>query len=91
MSPFFQPVHHPQALPVVAKALGGKLVQGPLSGVAKGGVAQVVGQGNGLGKVLVKPQGPGNGAGNLGDLQGVGEPGAVVVSLGREENLGFVL
>ena len=65
----------------MGEAARGHLVQGPLSGVAKGGVAQVVAQGDGLGQVLVQPQGPRDGPGDAGDLQGVGHAGAVVVPL----------
>ena len=77
----FQPVHHPQALLVVAEPCGERLVQRPLPCVAKGGVPQVVSQGDGLGQVFVEPQAPGDGAGDLGDLQRVGQTGAVVVAL----------
>ena len=72
-------------------AEGGQLVEGALPGVAEGGVPQIVPQGDGLGQVLVEAQAPGNGAGDLRHLQGVGEPGAVVVALGGEEDLGLVL
>ena len=42
-----------------------ELVERPFSGVAKGRVAQVMGQADGLGQVFVQPQRPGNGAGDL--------------------------
>ena len=74
-------VHHPQALHIVLEAAGRELIQRPFSGVAEGGVAKVVGEADGLGQVLVEPQRPGDGAGDLADLQRVGEPGAVVVPL----------
>ena len=48
-----QPVHHPQGLLVVGEAPGHDGVEQPLSGVAEGGVAQVVAQGDGLSQVLV--------------------------------------
>ena len=47
--------------------------------MAERGMPQVVGQTDGLGQVLVQPQGPGDGSGDLGHLQGMGEPGAVVI------------
>ena len=54
-------------------------MQRPLSHVAKRSVAQIVAQGDGLHKVGVQPQGDCDGAGNLGDLQGVGQTGPPVV------------
>ena len=62
------PLHHPG--------------QRPLPGVAEGGVSQVVGQGGGLGEVLVESQPPGHGPGDAGHLQRMGHPGAVVIPLG---------
>ena len=47
-------------------------------------------QGDGLGEVLVEAQGPGDGAGDLVDLQRVGQAGAVVVAFGRQEHLGLL-
>ena len=40
--------------------------------------------------VLVVAEGAGNGTGDLRDLQRMGQPGAVVVTLRRKEHLGFV-
>ena len=84
-------VHHPQALHIVLEAAGRELVECPLSGVAEGGVAKVVGEADGLGQVLIEPQRPGDGAGDLGDFQRVGQAGAVEVALRREEDLRFLL
>ena len=84
-------VHHPQALHIVLEAAGRELIQRPLSGVAEGGVAKVVGEADGLGQVLIEPQRPGDGAGDLGDFQRVGQAGAVEVALRREEDLRFLL
>ena len=67
------------------------LVQGPLPGVAEGRVAQIVAQADGLRQILVQPEGPRHGARQTGDLQGVGQAGAVVVSLRLEKDLGLVL
>ena len=47
-------------------------------------------KGYGLGEVDVKPQGTCDCAGDLGDLDGVGEAGAIVVSLRRQEDLRLV-
>ena len=46
---------------------------------------------DGLGQILVQAQAPGDGAGNLRDLQRMGQPGAVQVALRREEHLRFLL
>ena len=50
---------------VVGKAAGAQAVQRALSRVAEGGMPQVVAQGDGLGQILVQPQRPGDGAGDL--------------------------
>ena len=84
-------VHHSQALHIVLEAAGRELIQRPLSGVAEGGVAKVMGEADGLSQVLVEPQRPGDGAGDLGDFQRVGQAGAVEVALRREEDLCFLL
>ena len=73
------------------KPSGDQAVQHPLADVAEGGVPQVVAQGDGLGQVLVEAQGAGDGPGHLLHLQGVGEPGPVVVAQRRHEHLGLVL
>ena len=67
-----------------------KLVQHLLALVAEGGMAQVVGQGDGFGQVLVEVEGAGDVAGDGGDFDGVGEPGAEMVAGAVEENLGLV-
>ena len=86
----FQLLHHPQALAVVGEALIVTAGQRVLSCVAEGGVAEIVSQGGGLGEVFVQPKGAGHGAGDLGDLQGMGQAGAVVIPRGGEEHLGLV-
>ena len=48
-------------------------------------------QGDGLRQVLIQSEGPGDGAGDAADLQGVGHAGAVVVPLGLKKHLGLVL
>jgi len=71
--------------------VGHQLVQCLLAGVAEGGVAEVVGERDGLGDVLVGPQCPRECAGDLGDLQRVGQAGAEVVLLVGDEDLGLVV
>jgi hypothetical protein len=53
-------------------------------------MAEIVAETDGLNEIFVKPQGPGNGAGDLGHLERVGEPDPVVVSLGGQKDLSLV-
>ena len=62
-----------------------------LAEVAEGRVAQVVAERDGLGEVLVEAQGARARAGDLRDVERMGEPHTVVVALGRQEHLGLVL
>ena len=59
-----------------------------LTAVATGAVAAVVAEGDGLGEGHIEAGGPGHGGGHLGDLEGVGQPGALVV-VGEDEHLGL--
>jgi hypothetical protein len=87
----FQVIHHSQALLVVAEGPAEEGRQGFLAQMAEGRVAQIVSQSDGFGQVLVQPQGPGGGPSDLGHLERVGEPNAVMVALGRDEDLRLVL
>ena len=49
----FQHLHHPQALFVMAEAVFRQAVEGSFAAVAKGGMAQVVSQSDGLGQILI--------------------------------------
>ena len=62
--------------------------QGVLAGVAARTVAAVVAEGDGLGEGDVEAQTAGDRGGDLGDLEGVGEPRALVV-VGEDEHLGL--
>ena len=53
-----------------------------------GAVPAVVAEGDGLGEGHVEADGPGDGRGHLGHLQGMGEAGALVV-VGEHEDLGL--
>ncbi len=88
-----QPGDNSQGLGVVIEAaIGGhELVEFAFAGMAKGRVAKIVGQGQGFGQILVKAEDAGNGPCDLGNFNGMGEPGAVVVALVIHENLGFML
>ena len=62
--------------------------EGVLAGVAARAVAAVVPEGDGLGQRHVEPAGPGDAGGHLGHLEGVGQPGPLVV-VGEDEDLGL--
>ena len=73
------------ALPSKPPQLGTELVERHLAVVPEGRVPHVVGQRGGLGEVGVAAQRVGEVAGDLGDLEAVGEPVAhEVVGLGTE-------
>ena len=72
-------------------ALAQRGVESALAGVAEGRVAEVVAEPDRLGQVLVEAERPRDGAGDPAGLEGVGEPGPVVVALGGDEDLRLVL
>jgi hypothetical protein len=53
-------------------------------------VAEVVGQGDRFGQVLVEPQGPRDRPGDLGNFQRMGQPGPEVVLDRRDKDLGLM-
>ena len=65
------------------------VVEGALAGVAEGRVANVVDEGEGFGEVFVEAEARGDVAGDLCDLDGVGEAGAEVVGGAGGEDLGL--
>ena len=85
----FQMIDDAQTLLVVAKS-GEGLGQGGLAGVAERGVTEIVAEADRLDQVLVEAEGAADGAGDLGDFEGVGEAGAVVVAGGGDEDLRLV-
>ena len=70
----------------VVVAAGDVRRQGVLAGVATRAVAAVVAEGDRLGEGDVEAERAGHGRGDLGDLEGVGEAGALVV-VGEHEHL----
>ncbi len=86
----FEQIHKPQALLVVAEALRTDLIECALSCMAEGRVPQVMAERNRFGKILVEAERPRNRPRDLRDFERVRQPGAVVVALGRNENLRFV-
>ena len=88
-------VHDPQRVLVVAELPAEALLQARvehrLADVPERRVAEVVTEPDRLGEVLVEAQRASDRARDLGDLERVGQPGAVVVALGRHEHLRLVL
>ena len=82
-----------QGLGVVVEAaeIGQARVERALAGMPERRVAEVVGERQRLGQVLVEAERAGERAGDLGHFQRVGQPGAVVVALVEHEDLGLVL
>jgi hypothetical protein len=66
-------------------------VERPLAGMAERRMAEIVGERQRLGQILVESERAGERARHLGDFERVGEPGAVMVALVEDEDLGLVL
>ena len=83
---------HTQALGVVIKAaiVLGCSRQRPFPGMAERRMAEIMRQGQRFGEILIQPQLPGNGTGDLRHLNRVSEPRPVMISLVIEEHLRFV-
>ena len=84
--------HRAQRLRIVIEAAAGSeaAIERTLAGVAERRVAEVVGERQRLGEVLVEPERARERAGDLGDLQRMGQPGAEVIALVEDEDLGLV-
>ena len=70
--------------------IGERGVQPLLAGMAERRVAEVVGQAQRFGQILVEAERPGNGAADLRDLDAVGQPDPEMVAVGGDEHLGLV-
>ena len=88
-----QPGDDAQRLGVVVEtAPAGHLrAQGILARVPERRVSEIVDQRDALGQILVAIERTGERAGDLRDLDGMGEPGPVMVALMGDEDLGLVL
>jgi hypothetical protein len=64
--------------------------EGEFAGVAEWGMAEIVGEGDDFGKVGVGGEATAEPAGELGDFEGVGHAGAVVIAFVIDEDLCFV-
>ena len=85
--------HHTQALRIVVEAAMSleAVIQRALTGMAEGRMAEIVRQCQSLGQVFVEAKLPRQCASDLGHFQRVGQPGAVMIALVKDENLGLVL
>jgi hypothetical protein len=72
-------------------AAGERAGEGLLARMPERRVADIVREAERLGEVLVEPERAGERPADLGHLDGVGQPGAVVVALVEHEHLGLVL
>ncbi len=88
----FEEFDDAEALAVVFESpvVGHELVEGLFAFVAEGGVAEVVGEGDGFGEVFVEVEGLGEVSGDGGDFDCVGEACAEASAGAVEEDLGFV-
>ena len=75
---------------IEAAELPQAFVERALAGVPERRMAEIVGQRQRLGQVLVEPERARERAGDLGDFQRMGEPGAVMIALVVDEHLGLV-
>ena len=87
----FEDVYDAQRLLGVVEPRGAEVVEHPLPHMPEGSVAEVVPQGDGLRQILIEGEAAGDGAGDLGDIEGVREPRHVVVPVGREKDLRLIL
>jgi hypothetical protein len=85
-----QVFNNAEALVVVPEASGMQRAKLVFADVSKGCVPEVMAERDGFRQVFVEIQRSGDGSGNLGDFQSVGEPGDVVVTPRRDEHLSFV-
>ncbi len=85
--------HHPEGLDVVVEPAIGlhEHLQLILAGMTERGMAQVVGERDGLGEINVQAERRGQGPRDLRHLQGVGQPGSEVIALMGHEDLGLLL
>ena len=77
---------------VIEAAIGGhQRVQRILSGMAKGGVPEIMRKGHGLGQILVQAKRAGDGARDLRHFDGMGQAGAEIIALMFHKHLRLVL
>jgi hypothetical protein len=75
----------------VGKVLFQHLIDRFFASVPKGSVSKIVAKPDRFGKVFIETKRSRNDSGDLGDLEGMGKSGAVVILFGVDKNLGFML
>ena len=75
----------------MAEAVGHNPVQSALTRVSKRGMTQIVAESSCLGQIFIQTQIPGNGPGNPGYLQRMGQAGTIVIPLRLEKDLRLAL
>ena len=90
--PAFEERDHADRLGIVVEAAEVRHfgIERALARVTEGRMAEIMGERQGLGEVLVEPERPGDCARDLRHFQRVGESGAVVVALVDQEDLGLL-
>ena len=86
----FEQVYQTQALLIMAETERTDLIERALACMAEGRVAEIVAERDRLGQILVQAERPCDRPRDLRHLERVRQAGAVVVALGRNENLRFV-
>ncbi len=83
---------HPQRLRIVVEAAAGgeAAIERALAGMAERRMAEVVGERQRLGQILVEPERASERACDLRDLERMGQAGAEMVALVEDEDLGLV-
>ncbi len=84
---------HAERLGIVVEAAGARHggVQSALAGMAERRMAEIMGERERLGQVLVDCEGTRESAGDLRDFQAVSKTGAIVIALVIDEDLGLVV
>src|SRR6516165_6922889 len=82
-----QVVNRAKRLGIVVEAAvrAHQLVERTLACVSEWWMTQIMGEGDGLGEIVIEPEHPRDGAGQLSSLDGVSEPGAIVIAFMIDE------
>src|SRR6185369_13375782 len=84
--------HEPDGVGIVVEpsGVGERRIEGSFSRMAERRMAEVMGQAERFGQVLIEPQRPGDGPPDLGDFDAVGQADAEMVPVRCDEDLGLV-